>query len=227
MEGYLKNILSELNAWTENPNELDRLSSSCLANLSTSVIREIYDHNHKNLEQLRNELTPIAAQLRNWLEDIPESHQKATEVSVMSATVNGFLFIMEHDDPLQAAKLIKNGETILETLTQIGESDIQINTIRENWTHPSEPPSVSTISRALGALEEAGFVQRYGETKGRKIKLLPKALYWRELTHSDDLNSKSRESTVATEAGLSERNRTKISPINVQNTEDFLQAVGG
>ena len=227
MEGYLKNIMSELNAWVENPNEINKLDSSCLTNLSTMVIREIYDHNHKKLEQLRNELTPIAAQLRNWLEDVPESYQKATEVSVMSATVNGFLFIMEHDDPQSAAKLINNGEAILETLTQIDKSDVQINTIQENWTHPSEPPSVSTISRALGALEEAGFVQRYGKTKGRKIKLLPKAIHWRKLTHSDDLKGQSRDDTVFAGVGLSERDHWEIVPIIVSNAVNFPQEIRG
>lgn len=178
---HMRNLIEGIEKWAQGTDWEMPAEHELITEFKTFVIREMYDHNYESLKQLRSTITPIAAELRDRNKSIPLSHRQASEISVINNIVQGILFIMEQDDPEHAAKLIKHGDKILKIITDMNDSEIKLDAIREQWPGVDPSPSGSTISRALGALEEAGFVQRSGATKGRSLRLTPKAKHWAEL----------------------------------------------
>lgn len=221
----LAEMIQELKAWSREPFETSPDEPACLNELSTLVIRRIYDQQHQPLDRLRSELTPIAARLRRHLEAVPRQHRKAAEISAWTSVINGILFILEYDDPQQAASLISNGQTILRILTEPGRDEARIGTIRDNWPD-GDPPSAASISRALGTLEEAGFLQRFGTTKGRKIRLLPKAGYWREMMERAEQTRPKDRDGAAGNGFVMKKAQEKAAPPTPRKVENIVNFRG-
>ena len=209
IESYVDHMIHKIKKWAKKPGADRTLDPSTLTDLTTIVIRSVYDHQYAPLDVLRNELTPIAANFYDWIREIPEPQRQAMKISLLSDVVRGSLFIMEHDDPKRAASLIPKGEIVLDILTRTNKEEMGIEHILKHWPEELESvPSPSTISRVLGALEEAGFLQRVGATKGRKLRLLPKAELWREITGETEKAETAAKLPVETPGpGVSYSNR--------------------
>ena len=180
MTPHTEQLIDKLRQWAEKA-EIDKpMEAPELAELDNLIIRAIYNLDHNPIEEFRDGLSPIAALLRSFLKTVPLAARQAVGISMWARILRGIAFIIEKDDPIQAVELIKNGATVLEVLIRINNPQVTIAEIKSHWLN--NPPSEATISRVLGALEEAGFVQREGATKGRRIHLLPKAHHWVELT---------------------------------------------
>ena len=216
---YIKNLIEGIGKWAQGDDLAMPAEHELITEFKTFVIREMYDHNYESLKQLRSTITPIAAELRDKNKSLSLSYRQAAEVSVLNNVVQGMLYIMEQDDPEHAAKLIKHGDKILKIITGIDGSEIKLDTIREQWPGNDAPPSGSTISRALGALEEAGFVQRAGATKGRTLRLMPKAKHWADLEE----NKKKTSSENVIEVALTIETCDKVNIVKTPPIQNFLK----
>jgi len=178
-------LLQGLLQWADDYDDEAPLEPAYLVEIRSLVSRAVTTQDRATLDLLRSRLTPVAARLRAAAAIIPAPRRQAHELACLSAQVHAALFIIEKDDPVTAARHINHGEAILRILTGEklrDEAGVNLRTIRRHWEPPEQAPSIATISRALAALEEAGFVQRHGATKGLRVRLLPKAHTWRRAT---------------------------------------------
>ena len=175
----------------------------CLAEVHSWISEQLYNKNRDELRKLHTFLSPLSAKLSRTLtkKKTQLATIQAAEIPPLSAMIHSILFIMEKDDPASAVNTIRHGEEVLEVLLKT-EGNVRLYEIRDQWSRNSQPPSVSTISRAVSALEEAGFIQRSGATRGRRFHILDKARRW-NLSRKDPevLHRNSGSEEIAVEGG--------------------------
>ncbi len=176
-------VFKELKKFLDEPqsNELDLEWVSEIRSMVTSAIMR---SDHDTLSQMQKGLTPLARQAIQVLQknNIPKWCWEVPEVVTLNDLVTGAIFKLTRVEPAQSLQRISHGAAVLETLielnreTPLHERKTTLGDIRRRLLdHSDEAPSEATISRVLFALEEAGFVQRLGTTKGRRLRVLPKA----------------------------------------------------
>ena len=199
---------------------LDPCDVDCFAEVKSVVLRCVYEQNRSDLADLHAWLTPLAAKLSLQLKQqgITLAVRQAAEAPLLAAVVRGVLHIMEKDDPRRAVELIRHGAEVLSILLD-KDDDIRLDELRDLWPGTAGPPSASTISRALSSLEEAGFVQRTGATKGRRYLVLAKAQRWLEMRRQE-------ESTAFVQGSLPGKKTTVAEQAREANEEPAKKVIG-
>ncbi len=198
---YFKKFAQWVNSDDREPCDVD-----CFAEIKSGVLRAVYQQDRNELKELHLWMTPLAARLSRRLKQdrLPPAVKQSVEAPLLAALVRGVLHIMEKDDPLRAVELIRHGAEVLSILLQ-KDGNIRLDDFRDLWPGKAAPPSVSTISRALSALEEAGFVQRSGATKGRLYLVLTKAEKWWKTHEIQDGRAPAQSSLPTTRSSLADQ----------------------
>lgn len=176
-------MFDSMGGWINNMSEQVPLEASVASTFQHFVIQSMFDQDRDFLRIIKQKSNPLRNRLRSFVKTIPIHLRQAMNISLSSNLVDQFLFLLEEEDPVSSAKHIRHGEKILTILNQFKDEELNQKLICENWPD-AKGVSPSTISRAVAALEEAGFLRQQGSTKGRKIHLLPKADNWQILTRS-------------------------------------------
>lgn len=177
-------FFQQLEEWA-NRDDDSPCDPECLAEVRSKAIQCVYAKDHTELARLHTLLSTIGAKISRRLakQKIPPAVIQAAEIPMLAAMVHGTLFLMEKEDPAQAVQLISHGSTVLAILMNEAGT-LNLEKIQQRWPK-GRKPSVATISRTIAALEEAGFLQRTGNTRGRKFRILAKARQWRDLQAND------------------------------------------
>lgn len=213
-------FIKELQHWVDS--DIGKpCDPDCLAEMHGWIARQLYDKNREELRRLHSFLSPLSAKLSRALTKMrtPLATIQAAEMPALSGMIRGILFIMEKDDPTYAVNTIHHGCAVLEVLMKEG-GGVRLNEIREKWPGSDQPPSASTISRAISALEEAGFIQRSGATKGRKFHILDKAQRW------DMLRKHSEDHSITTETKIFQKNTVSTSERSDTHFQDIFSQTG-
>ncbi|WP_157468552.1 hypothetical protein [Desulfatibacillum aliphaticivorans] len=176
-------ILEYLEKWAMT-SELQPMEDDWVSELTDILVQHMYKpsgfglNDQEEMEGLREQLIPLAARLRKQILDVPLEKRQAMEVCSMVGLLRSFYHTLTKDDPLSSIRFIHNGEMVLEAVFGLGRNPFTLNDLCIEWPILGNKPSKPTVSRVLGSLEEAGYVQRDGITKGQTIRLTARAFAW-------------------------------------------------
>ena len=184
---------------SQQPLQADRLDE-----LSDLVHHAVFRRDLETLDDLHEALAPIVGALDEALSAVPRPVRQAMSVASLASWVRSARDELRYRDPVSAARQIPNGPEVLEVLTKLASSKTRELTLQAvQQAFPGKPMPKPTLSRALGRLEDAGFVLRRGNTRAQRIELLPKV--WRWLDARSETTSEAADEVPAGAEGGVER----------------------
>lgn len=170
--------LDAVERWAhEGEGEVD---PDALADLRGAVAAAALGGDRERLLALGDRLGPLAAALDRRLRaaHVERWIVQAAGASTLAAVIRGALGALDRARPAEALSRIPLGLPILRALAA-GEAApgdyARLDLTRLAEALDGETPSKSRLSRALTALEVAGFVHLAGATRSRVVSLLPLA----------------------------------------------------
>ena len=184
-----------------------------LSDLRGLVARTVLGHDRATLRTLHETLTPAAAALNRRLATaaVPPWVPEAAGIPVLAAVVRAALHGLEWDDVGGAIAGIRHGAALLRAIAKavaaLGREhqeyvSVQLGELAAAAAEGSaEPPSPSTVSRGLSALDEAGLIHLAGATRARRCAILPRAWAWLDATSAPAVRLVPPEATGAAREG--------------------------
>ena len=162
---------------------------AAMAEMRTVVTNAVMKPTSDSLAELNHLLSTLATPLSQQLirKGLDLKTLQSAEIPVWSALVRIARDHITWVDPEKSLALIRHGEQVLQLLmfddgerhTPGDAKDLRLRDWSEQMARQTGKGfSTSTLSRVLKGLEQAGFIQLFGATRGRRCVFLAKACAW-------------------------------------------------
>ena len=220
---WAKQLKQWVLADTEKP-----AAPTTMAEMRTVVTNAVMEPTSDSLAELNHLLSPLAAHLSQQLvrKGTDLKTLQSAEVPVWSAMVRIARDHITWVDPEKSLALIRHGEQVLQLLMFDEKGSHNPGDGKDlclkDWskhiaTQTGKGLSTSTLSRVLKGLEQAGFIQLFGATRGRRCVFLAKACAWEKKKWEEKNRVKSAASSQSTSSPSSSLPTNMTTSTSIKN----------